>query len=878
VELANHELRKTGLIVSAKRVETKEEFESELVQHVHDLIISDHGLPHFDGFAALALAKRRCPDVPFIFVTGSLGEKMAIETFERGATDYVLKNDLGKLVPVVHRALQRASELSELKRRERELRENEERFRMLVEGVKDYAIVMLDTGGYVTSWNSGAQRIHGYEAGKILGRHFKVFYSNEDVTQGRPMLALEEATAQGRFEEEGLRLDSGGKTFPAHVIITALHDDQRRLRGFAQVTRDITERKGTEVSLRRGESLKSSILETALDAILSIDHQGLIQEWNPAAQRIFGYARDEAVGQSADELIIPKSLQTVYQQGLTDYLITGVGSLLGRPIELILHRKDGSEFPAELAISRVATEEPLRCTVLIRDISERKKAEDALRQSEERYRMLVEGVKDYTIYLLDPAGCAATWSPGAEHIEGYKAGEILEKPFSIFFTAEDQANNLPAQILEQAAAQGRCAYEGWRLRKNGSRFWSQGSITALRNQGGQLVGFSKIGQDLTEQKKAEEGVHRLAAIVESSSDAIFSKSLDSMIESWNPGAARLFGYSAEEIIGEPVLRLVPTDRVAEEADIITQIKKGQTVPYFETVRRRKDGQLVDVSITISPIKDASGKVVGASQIARDITDRKQVEAQLQVLNQKLEQRVRERTAQLEASNRELEAFSYSVSHDLRAPLRHILGYVDILQSEAATQLDENSRLILQTITESAQQMNRLIEALLAFSHIGRMEMHSEPISLAELVEEARNELRNQSKERHIDWKISPLPRIYGDRLMLRQVFVNLLSNALKYTRTRKQTKIEIGARVDEDEVVCFIRDNGVGFDMKFKSTLFGVFQRLHPAAQFEGTGIGLANVRRVIHRHGGNTWADGIVEGGAAFYFSLPVKPKESRP
>ena len=614
VVIIDHALRKAGFVPHGKRVETRDDFISQLQLRRPDLIISDHGLPHFDGFAALAIAKDKCPEVPFIFVTGSLGEEMAIQTFENGATDYVLKSNLGKLGHTVRRALRQAAERSELKHRELQLRENEERYRKLIEDVKDYAICLLDESGRIATWNNGAQNISGYTAEEIIG-----------------------------------------------------------------------------------------------------------------------------------------------------------------------------------------------------------------------------------------------------------------KPLSIFFTGQDIHEDLPARILENAAREGRWTFDGWQVRKNGSRYWGQWSFTSIRNSAGRIVGFSKIGRDMTEQMKAEEGLRRLAAIVESSDDAILSKSLDGIITSWNPGATRLFGYVPNEIIGRPIVLLLPPDRLEEEPHILAQIKQGRTVPYFETVRRRKDGRLVDVSVTISPIKDASGQVIGASQIARDITERKQAAERLKILNQELEQRVRERTAQLEASNRELEAFSYSVSHDLRAPLRHILGYVDILETEAGDRLGENNRHTLRTITESAHQMGQLIDALLAFSRMGRAELRLAPVSLAALVEEARRELRNEWKNRDIDWHIGNLSEVRGDPLMLRQVFINLISNALKYTRPRPQARIEIGSWVDPCEVVCYVRDNGVGFAMEYAGKLFGVFQRLHQSSEFEGTGIGLANVRRIVYKHGGRTWAEGAVNGGATFYFSLPL-------
>lgn len=752
----NHELRRGGLSFRSKRVETKADFLRELQHNPPDIILSDHGLPSFDGFTALAIAKDQCPDVPFIFVTGSLGEQGAVETLKSGATDYVLKNRPADLVPAVQRALREAEERAKRRESDTELRTNDERFRLVMEGIKDYAIYMLDGSGHVTFWNAGAEWIYGWRTDEVKGHHLSMFYTDKDAAHGKPQMDLKTAAAEGRFVEEGTRVGKGGKQFAANVVTTALRDARGRLRGYTQVTSDITSHKQAEAELRRSEALKTAILDTALDAILSIDHNGLIQEWNAAAQRIFGYRREQVLGKLVDDLIIPKSLLEIYSDGVANYLIHGVGSLLGRPIELTLRRSNNSEFRAELAISRVPTEDPPRCTALVRDITERKNAEAALRESEERYRMLVEDVRDYAIYMLDPEGRVTTWNTGAERIQGYRAKEIIGKSFATFFSPEDVERKVPAQLLKRAEREGQAVYEGQRVRKNGQHFWIQGIVTALHDEQGRLRGFSKVSQDVTRQKEAEERIRQL--------------------------------------------------------------------------------------------------------------------------NEQLEQRVADRTSQLEAANKELEAFSYSVSHDLRAPLLHISGYVDILQTEAAKKLDEKDRKYLDTIAGGARQMSRLIDALLEFSRMGRAEMRREKTNMARLVDEVRRELRKETEGRQIEWHIGELPDARGDPVMLRQVIANLISNALKYTRSRTPAKIEIGAQIEDGETVYFVRDNGVGFDMKYAGKLFGVFQRLHSAREFEGTGIGLANVQRIILRHGGRVRAESAVDQGATIYFSLPNQPKGGIP
>ena len=258
-------------------------------------------------------------------------------------------------------------------------------------------------------------------------------------------------------------------------------------------------------------------------------------------------------------------------------------------------------------------------------------------------------------------------------------------------------------------------------------------------------------------------------------------------------------------------------------------------------------------------------------LTQKVTQRKREQEELRRINETLEQRVLARTAELDATNKELEAFSYSVAHDLRAPLRHMDGFIRLLKKHAWASLEEKNQRYLGIISDSARQMGLLIDDLLAFSRVGRAELKLLPVSLQQLVQEAMQELREETQGRDITWKIGQLPELMVDRSMMRLVMINLLANAVKFTGKRERAEIEVGASRDEAEgIVVFVRDNGVGFDMEYADKLFGVFQRLHPAEEYEGTGIGLANVQRIIHRHKGRTWARGEVDQGATFYFSLP--------
>jgi PAS domain S-box-containing protein len=360
----------------------------------------------------------------------------------------------------------------------------------------------------------------------------------------------------------------------------------------------------------------------------------------------------------------------------------------------------------------------------------------------------------------------------------------------------------------------------------------------------------------------------LSSIIESSDDAIIGKDLAGKVVSWNAGAQRIFGYHADEMVGSSIERLVAPDRPDEELRILENAKRGETRLY-ETVRRRKDGTPVNLSLAVSPIRDAQGAIVGVSSIARDITERKRSEDQILKLNAELEHRVLIRTAELTAANQELEAFTYSVAHDLRAPLRHIDAFSRILQEDFAGQFPAEAAQLIETIRRGSENMSRLVNDLLNLAHVGRQEMKKEPTSLNLLIEEAITELKHENAGRHVEWQVADLPSVQGDPGLLKQVFANLLSNSVKYTRPRKKAVIEIGLRVMNDEPVIYVRDNGVGFNMKYADKLFGVFQRLHRAEEFEGTGVGLAIVERVVKRHGGHIWAESELDKSATFYFTL---------
>jgi PAS domain S-box-containing protein len=549
-------------------------------------------------------------------------------------------------------------------------------YRRLVESVSDYAIFALDSKGYVSSWNPGAQRIKGYSADGIVGRHFSSFYPPDDIAAGKPTQVLEVAARDGRVEDEGWRVRKDGSRFWANVVISAVHNEQGQVIGFTKVTRDL---------------------------------------------------------------------------------------------------------------------------------SERRRAEDTLRQSEERFRLIVQTIKDYAILMLDPAGHVVSWNEGAERIKGYTGDEIIGRAFTVFYPPDAVAAGFPQRELEIATREGSFENEGWRVRKDGSRFWANVVITALHNNDGQLIGFAKVTRDLTARREAEEQARRLAA--------------------------------------EEAARAEAQRRADELARLNEQLQE-QAVEIA--------AQIEELRASTEALNEKNEELNRALLDAR--TAREAAECAAVAANE---------------AYRELDQFAYVASHDLKAPLRGIANLAQWIQDDTWERLGAESIEHMRLLQGRVRRMEALIDGILTYSRAGRVLDRPEAVDTGALVREVIELLAAPTD---VTIQLSAeMPLLQAERVPLQQVFLNLIGNAVKFTRmVRSDPVIRIDWRDAGDVFEFSVSDNGPGIDPEYHERIWGIFQTLEPRDKVEGTGIGLAVVRKIVDTRGGSANVESAPKQGATFRFTWP--------
>ena len=495
-------------------------------------------------------------------------------------------------------------------------------------------------------------------------------------------------------------------------------------------------------------------------------------------------------------------------------------------------------------------------------------ARDALRECEESYRMLLDGIQDHAIFMMDPVGRIVSWNAGAERIKGYRADEIIGRNFSCFFPPEDVGRGRPEEILRMTAASGRHEEQGMRVRKDGSRFLAGFTLMALRDQAGKLRGFFEFSHDLSASKESEA---KYRGLLEAAPDAMVVVNQDGEIVLLNAQAERTFGYRRDELVGQQVRNIIPTGfaerliadgtRTAAEA-LAQQIGTG-----IELSGRRKDGSEFPVEIMLSPLESPEGILVTAA--IRDISVRKKAET---LLLRTVEE--------IKRSNEELAQFAYVASHDLQEPLRMVASYTQLLSNRYKGKLDSAADEFISFAVDGANRMHRSIQDLLAFSRVGTGGEDFGDISSEEALEQAIANLRGAIEESGALVTHDPLPTVLADGGQLVQLFQNLVGNAIKY-RNPGVPQIHVssakdGGKNDEARWIFSVRDNGLGIEAKYFKKIFGMFQRLHKREEYAGTGIGLAICKKIVERHGGSISVESQLGQGSTFRFGVASSKGES--
>ncbi len=751
-------------------------------------------------------------------------------------------------------------DITERKQAEQELRQWADAFEHCAHGI---AIGDPDTNRIVVC-NSAFALLHKSRVEDIVGLSITSLYAPSDHEHIRHNVTRADQIGHAQFEASMIRRD--GSTFPVQMDFVSVHGDDGDLLYRVATAQDISERKKSEKEI----AYQTNILDHVSDAVIATDENFVIKSWNSAAEQMYGWEADEVIGRSGEEVLQTEFTDTAREEAIRLLRDTGEFSE-----EVTQTRKDGTKLHVDTRTVTVYADDSRISNIVSvnRDITERKGAEEELRQSQQ----LFSGV-----FQASPTPVALTHLPDGKIMDvneafcelfGYSREEIIGHTSLEIGVADPESRQRAVAMLNEKGLIRNLEQKA--RTRSGKLLTILNSVETINVSGDSYALTTLI--DITDRKRAEDALlesqAQMSGIFNSAMDAIISIDAHQRILIFNPAAEAMFQCDQSEAIGQPLERFIP-DRFREahrqhidnfgQTGVTRRAMKGFAVVFG----RRSNGEEFPSEASISQIDIAGKKIY--TVILRDITERKQAEEEVRRLNEKLEERVIERTAQLHASNKELEAFSYSVSHDLRAPLRAINGYTQILVEDYMSVLDEEGKRVCNIISAEARRMGELIDDLLSFSRLSRKEIQAARVDMKALASSVFGELTKEADRERIDFKVGKLPAAHGDPSLLHQVWVNLISNAIKFTSKKDRAIIEVGTKRSDNEDIYCVRDDGAGFDIQYVDKLFGVFQRLHSEDEFEGTGVGLAIVQRIIQRHGGRVWAEGETGKGATFYFALP--------
>ncbi|MGD0808851.1 MAG: PAS domain S-box protein [Acidimicrobiales bacterium] len=756
-------------------------------------------------------------------------------------------NQLSQARDQAKEATQRGNELQHLivEREQRDLLVKAQ-LASIVESSED-SITARSLDGTVLSWNAGAERLTGYNATEMIGTNLSLM-TDPGQFDHLPDFFLRVGGGERFIHFETRRAHKNGRPIDCSVTLSPIRDPSGTVTGVSAISRDITERKRTEELAAQ----LVAIVESSEDAIFGKDLTGVVTSWNAGAERLYGYSAQEMIGENISLAVPPDRPDEL--PGLLHRV--GNGERIA-PFETRRRRKDGNEVDVAITLSPVrgAAGTVTGVSTVARDITERKQSEAAAAQ----LAAIVESSDD-AIVGWSLAKVITSWNRGAERIYGYRGDEVIGSDGSLLVPA-DRLGRLMNDLLARAARGEKVpSYEAKGVRRDRTEIDVSVTLSSVRDPSGKVTGVSAIARDITERKKVETAAASLAAIVESSDDAIVGWSLANAITSWNKGAERLLGYRSDEMLGRGNAALlavmVPTERPEGLLQAPPLATEGAT--RFEVKRAHKDGHIVELSATASPVYDAQGVLIGTSIVARDVTERKRDEERLAF-----------QSDELRRSNAELAQFAYIASHDLSEPLRTISGYVELIARRYQGQIDADADRFIKHTVEGCHRLRALIEDLLSYSRAGRSDEAMTSVDCDIVVHDVLASLGATLSAAGAQVDHAGLPTVHGDPAQLAHLFQNLIANSLKFTRPGIAPHIRVAAEREGDRWAFSVQDNGIGIEAEYRERIFVMFQRLHNREAYPGTGIGLAICTRIVEAHGGRIWAEQSPGPGSRFCFTL---------
>ncbi len=703
--------------------------------------------------------------------------------------------------------------------------------RSLIEVSPD-PLVTISPEGKITDVNEATIQVTGVVREKLIGTDFSDYFTvPEEARKG-----YKQVMSLGKVRDYPLSIRHvSGKVTDVLYNASVYKDNKGIVLGVFAAARDTTAAKSALFYAR-------SVIEAGLDPMITISPEGKITDVNEATVHITGVDRIKLIGSDfsayfSDPEEARQGYQQVFREGFVREYPLNIRHVSGALTDVLyngsVYKDDkGNVFGAIAAV---------------RDIVNQKKVEEKLHETSAYARSLIEASLD-PLFIISPEGKITGVNFATEGVTGVTREWLIDSDFFTYFTEPHKARDGYRQVLKDGLVRN---YPLSIHHASGKITDVSFNASVYKDAAGIVRGIFAVARDVTETKKLSQYARSL---IEASRDPLVTISLEGKVMDVNEATIKITSISREKLIGSDFLNYFTEPQKAREG--YEQVFQQGFIADYPLTIRSQEGKLTDVLFNASVYKDDKGAVLGVTGVARDNT------------------RTKQNTDEAQMENKEMEAFSYSVSHDLRAPLRAIDGFSKILVEDYAEKLGEEGKHIATTIRKSTKQMGRLIDDLLDFSKISRREMVVQDVEMHEMAKTVFTELKNAIPERNITLTIEDIPRTHVDSALMKQVWINLLTNAIKFTRAQKEAVIMVTSTTTADEIIYAIKDNGAGFDMKYVDKLFGVFQRLHSQEEFEGTGIGLGIVKRIIERHGGRVWAEGAVDHGATFYFSLPVIKK----